>query len=193
MIEGRTYFVVDGEHATRIDWHSDSAITESGRLWVTPNKEPGKELEPLIIEGNGKRLVLEPHFYNQWIFWENHPMMKMELDLDRSPYDVNLPITAPSHLRLKYWRRKEVEYYVHELVAKYFIPNPEGYEFVEHIDQNRFNNHFTNLRWTPLDPKKQDLYLGYCQGYYYKAIPQHLVDIAEAHYNSDKPLKLDLS
>jgi len=38
-------------------------------------------------------------------------------------------------------------YYVHQLVAKAFINNPEKKEFVDHIDRNRSNNVVSNLRW----------------------------------------------
>ena len=36
---------------------------------------------------------------------------------------------------------------VHRLVAEVFIPKIEGKEFVDHIDGNRQNNVYTNLRW----------------------------------------------
>lgn len=36
---------------------------------------------------------------------------------------------------------------VHRLVAKAFVPNPNNYEFIDHIDGTRNNNHYTNLRW----------------------------------------------
>lgn len=36
---------------------------------------------------------------------------------------------------------------VHRLVAKAFIPNPNNYETVNHIDENRFNNNIENLEW----------------------------------------------
>ena len=37
--------------------------------------------------------------------------------------------------------------YVHKIVAKVFIPNPENKKEVDHIDGNRHNNAVTNLRW----------------------------------------------
>lgn len=38
-------------------------------------------------------------------------------------------------------------YYIHRLVAKYFIPNPLSLPEVNHIDCNKSNNNFTNLEW----------------------------------------------
>ena len=38
---------------------------------------------------------------------------------------------------------------IHRLVAKYYCINekPEEYNTVDHIDRNKINNHYTNLRW----------------------------------------------
>lgn len=41
-------------------------------------------------------------------------------------------------------------YYIHRLVAKYFVdnPNPKLYNVVNHLDENTHNNRFDNLEWT---------------------------------------------
>jgi hypothetical protein len=36
---------------------------------------------------------------------------------------------------------------VHRLVAKAFIPNPDEYDIINHIDGDKENNHYSNLEW----------------------------------------------
>lgn len=42
---------------------------------------------------------------------------------------------------------KRKNYYVHRLVAKAFIPNPDNLPVIDHIDHDRSNNAVTNLQW----------------------------------------------
>lgn len=37
---------------------------------------------------------------------------------------------------------------VHQLVAQMFIPNPNNYEQVKHLDENKLNNDVSNLEWS---------------------------------------------
>ena len=42
---------------------------------------------------------------------------------------------------------KAVRFYIHRAVAEAFIPNPEGKEFVNHLDECKSNNAASNLEW----------------------------------------------
>lgn len=44
------------------------------------------------------------------------------------------------------FKRKTIS--IHRLVAIHFIPNPNNYDTVNHIDGNKQNNKYTNLEWT---------------------------------------------
>ena len=42
---------------------------------------------------------------------------------------------------------KKVNFPIHRIVARAFIPNPDNFPCVDHIDTNRSNNNVNNLRW----------------------------------------------
>lgn len=46
-------------------------------------------------------------------------------------------------------RKNNKSYYVsvHRIVAELFIPNPNGYDIINHIDEDKTNNDYTNLEW----------------------------------------------
>lgn len=43
---------------------------------------------------------------------------------------------------------KSTKMLIHRLVAKTYIPNPNNYTDVDHIDRNESNNNVSNLRWS---------------------------------------------
>ena len=43
--------------------------------------------------------------------------------------------------------KKQIKRSIHQLVAQTFIPNPDNHSEIDHIDKNKLNNHYTNLRW----------------------------------------------
>lgn len=43
---------------------------------------------------------------------------------------------------------KTISKYIHKLVAEYFVKKTNPYQiYVIHIDHNKLNNHFENLKW----------------------------------------------
>lgn len=57
-------------------------------------------------------------------------------------------ITNTGYLRVDLKQHQKDKYYsIHRLVAEAFIPNPNNYPIINHIDSNPFNNNVSNLEW----------------------------------------------
>ena len=56
--------------------------------------------------------------------------------------------TSSGYCRVSLSRNGKIHtYYIHRLVAEAFIPNPDNKPAINHIDENKANNHKDNLEW----------------------------------------------
>lgn len=67
----------------------------------------------------------------------------------------SLMIQGFMQLNLKLQDGTRQGFYVHKLVAKGFVKNPKRKKFVFHIDNNKLNNHFENLKWATREEMTQ--------------------------------------
>lgn len=87
---------------------------------------------------------------------------------------------------------------VHILVAKTFIPNPEGHPEIHHIDYNKSNNSVSNLKWVTRKENQEDM-----GRHYKKTIDNKCVDCSAVigeksircskhHYQSMRLIKMEV-
>lgn len=68
---------------------------------------------------------------------------------------LNTELQESTGLQIVTLRKNSVNkvYYVHELVAQHFIPNPNKYQHVIHINRILTMNHVSNLKWATEEEK----------------------------------------
>lgn len=94
---------------------------------------PGYEGVYLISNyGRVKRLPIG----KQWSYRRTHNNIR------------KLKISSTGYYRVNLSKDNQVKFYnVHRLVALAFIPNPDDLPQVNHKDENKLNNHVSNLEW----------------------------------------------
>lgn len=70
------------------------------------------------VKNNNTNILLHPDIYN------------------KGYYRINIKVNG-----------HRTTLFIHRLVAKYFVENISNYNIIDHIDGNKLNNIYTNLRW----------------------------------------------
>lgn len=61
---------------------------------------------------------------------------------------IKLILDKNGYYRVRLWKNGKVKWFsVHRLVAETFLPNPNNLPCVNHKDENKLNNHVSNLEW----------------------------------------------
>ena len=70
-----------------------------------------------------------------------------------------LKLSKAGYLMIDLYKNGEGKWFrVHRLVAEAFIPNPNNYPIVLHLDNNKSNNHYNNLKWGTVQENTQQAY-----------------------------------
>jgi hypothetical protein len=86
--------------------------------------------------------MIGKEFYGNYIVYQNGVVYSIS-----SKKELSQRILNKYKAVTLYYNKTRKDFKVHRLVAMCFIPNTENRPFVNHIDGNKFNNHFSNLEW----------------------------------------------
>ncbi len=81
-------------------------------------------------------------------------------------------ISRNGYVRVELWQSGSgKKYLVHRLLAEAFIPNPQGFATVNHIDGDKLNNALSNLEWASQSDNQKHAYRIGLQKGYRKSVP----------------------
>lgn len=80
--------------------------------------------------------------------YENYTINRLGYVTNSKGNKIATRLSNSGYLQVNLWKNnKGKSFYLHRLLAIHFIPNPNNYEFVNHIDGDKFNNAIDNLEW----------------------------------------------
>lgn len=142
-IDGKRKYL--GTYATRqqaMDVHDAAAIEHHG-----PDAVTNAELQRLYAA----RVEEAQNSDEKWAIVEEFPKYSVSthgnVKSNKSGHTLRSKPRGPGLCVALYNDDGHKSVSVHRLVAKAFIPNPNGCRFVDHINGDITNNHIDNLRW----------------------------------------------
>jgi hypothetical protein len=122
---------------------------------------------------DGRNRIVEDHFINQFDNTQGYKQISL------------------------FKNHKKRNYRVHRLVAETFIPNPNNYNVVNHIDGNKLNNNVSNLEWATYKQNTNHAWkIGLCSTEKFKHYTTKVVQLDKQNnilkiYNSQKEASID--
>tara|TARA_R110000868_G_scaffold383798_1_gene651096 strand:+ start:170 stop:637 length:468 start_codon:yes stop_codon:yes gene_type:complete len=86
---------------------------------------------------------MEINNYPNYLIYEDGKVFSKIKNKFLKPYNDKLG--KYGYLNIKFYDNKHFK--IHRLIAIHYIPNPNNYPIVDHIDRNSLNNNLNNLRW----------------------------------------------
>lgn len=112
--------------------------TTGGYKWEYENQENNYILDVDLT--NAKQIK---DFENYYIFSNGKIFNKQRKSFMKDCINAH----GSHYITLSKSRNEKSNKYVHNLVATYFIDNPNNITRVRHIDKNKDNNNYNNLEW----------------------------------------------
>eukprot|EP01084_Bolivina_argentea_P187418 322830_1 len=118
---------------------------DASRYETTVADQPGEQWEKTHIETSGR--------YQYYV--SNVGRIKMVKNDGTEILKLQFNTGQYKRMTISFRKGKKKQVTVHKLVASAFVPNPYGYNIVDHMDSDATNNHADNLCWCR--DKKEDM------------------------------------
>jgi len=98
---------------------------------------------------------MEIEGYNNYLIFEDGRVFSKKRPSTNGGF-MKPNVKKDGYLQVQLNNYGQKTFMIHRLIATYYIPNPNNYEEVDHIDRNRQNNSIDNLRWVDRSMNQQN-------------------------------------